>query len=136
MKAIVAIALAASVLSVGYLFSPDEVTPQGTLNTDVLFEQQFMSYLSAHQKSYSNVEEFYTRMSVFRENQEKVNTHNANPNKSFTMGLSKLSDMTQEEIDVMMGFTPKADDTPATFTSKLRDDEEPRFINWMEKGCV
>ena len=78
---------------------------------------------------------FQQRLRQFEASQQIVNAHNSDEDRTFDMEINKFSDQTADEINQLMGFVPRQSlesDQPAV----LRDIEDPRHIDWVEKGCV
>jgi len=66
-------------------------------------QEEFLSWMHAHDKSYSN-EEFASRMNVFKRNSQFINDHNA-LNKSYTLKMNQFGDLTNEEYrKIYLGF--------------------------------
>ena len=96
-------------------------------------DYQFMSFVSEEGKSYATVAEFNFRKSLFKQRVAEHETHNANPAATSTMGVNFLTDRTEAEIKMLLGF---------------RASEEPRKegvfnttnlaaeIDWVTKGAV
>ncbi len=51
-------------------------------------------------------EEGLKKLKTFQDNLKMINEHNANPNKSYTMGLNHLSDMNEEEVKAYYNIKP------------------------------
>lgn len=66
---------------------------------DALFEQ----WSNEHQKLYTNADELSARKTQFFKTFDMITAHNANPTKSYTMGLNKYADMTSEELALLSG---------------------------------
>jgi len=94
---------------------------------------EFDLWMKEHSKSYSH-REYNNRFLVFAENYKKIQQHNANPLKTFTMGMNKFGDLTHEEFKkyYLGGINPSlltAEDRQRIEAeqeqSKLRRNEKP-----------
>lgn len=61
-----------------------------------LFQQTF-------NKNYSSLEEFYKRFTIFNDNINKINTHNADPTQTFKMGQNQFTDLSPAEFKSRIG---------------------------------
>jgi len=61
-----------------------------------------MDYVTDFRKSYDSVEMFAQRKEVFKANYLIMDTHNKNPEKTWSMGLNVFSDWTQEEFEAIL----------------------------------
>lgn len=134
MKFLLALALGASLLTLYFVGQPNTIY----LSEDG-YRSEFISYMTEHQKSYSSQEEFDFRLSVFKQNLDKINAHNANPDKTHTMGLNDMADWTTEEFNQLLGFRQTgtaARDAGEIFTLDKTNLKEATPIDWREKGAV
>ncbi len=69
-----------------------------TTELDSLEEVMFYDYKVHHNKAYFNDEEHQFRFKVWKDARAKIMEHNANPERSFTMGLTHFSDLTTDEF--------------------------------------
>jgi len=98
----------------------------------------FGAYKAKFNKSYSPVEE-PIRLAAYMKTLNEINEHNKEYNEgkhTFTMGLNKHSDWTQEELDARNGFLggesyPGSDAPIRTPLTTMAD-----AIDWREKGAV
>ena len=67
---------------------------------------EFLEYLSAHGKEYTNAEEFEKRFMYFFENSRIIEEHNAKENVGFKLGHNHFSDMSEDEF-LSMYANPK-----------------------------
>ncbi|ROT73988.1 cathepsin l [Penaeus vannamei] len=96
-------------------------------------------FKAEHGRRYASVQEERYRLSVFEQNQQFIDDHNArfeNGEVTFTLQMNQFGDMTTEEIvGAMNGFTSTPGRRPAAV---LRADEEtlPKEVDWRTKGAV
>jgi len=68
----------------------------------------FSRWMKEHGKQYGSSAEFDTRLSAFKHNVELVRNHQANPKRSWEMGLTKFADLTSEEFaEQYLGYLPR-----------------------------
>ncbi|GFZ21709.1 granulin repeat cysteine protease family protein [Actinidia rufa] len=97
----------------------------------------YESWLVKYGKSYNSISENEMRFEIFKENLRFIDEHNADSNRSFTVGMNQFADLTDEEYwSTYLGF--KSSSKP-----KMSDQYEPRvgevlpdYIDWREKGAV
>ncbi|XP_056335069.1 cathepsin S, ortholog 1 [Danio aesculapii] len=100
---------------------------------------QWITWKSQHNKTYSNTREERLRRGVWEQNLQDILLHNeaaAAGLHSYTLGLNQLSDMTAEEVNDMNGLLEEDfPDVNATF-SPLSLQTLPQRVNWTEHGMV
>lgn len=69
-------------------------------------QQSFVHYAAQYNKSYGSVEEYNFRFDQFMRTDLEIETFNAKPNQTSTVGHNKFSDWTAEEYDRVMGNNP------------------------------
>ena len=79
----------------------------------------FVNYIGRYQKGYATKEEFLQRMEVFKATMRKVQEHNAKEGSSYTLGINKYADWTQEERQSILGY-------------KHQERKEGRFGSFIE----
>jgi len=96
--------------------------------------EEFTSFAKQYGKQYE-VEEMFHRFEIFAENLALVNSHNANPANTYTLGINKYSDLTSSEFAaVANGYFPA---TRKTGDVQVLDDASPNVdIDWRQKGAV
>ena len=57
----------------------------------------FLSYVAEHGKSYDSVDELHDRFAHWNAIHAEIQSFNADPNNTHTIGHNKFSDMTEEE---------------------------------------
>merc|ERR1711872_73520 len=101
-------------------------------------ELQFAKFREEYGKSYHTRSEHQRRFSIFTENLRKYEQHNKS-GASWEMGVTKFSDLTDEEFEAMhMGGykkTPVAS-TGAPVKSLASGKQLPESVDWREKGAI
>ncbi|XP_047495174.1 procathepsin L-like [Penaeus chinensis] len=96
-------------------------------------------FKAEHGRHYASVQEERYRQSVFEQNQQFIDDHNANFENgevTFTLQMNQFGDMTTEEIVAAMnGFMSTPSRRPVAV---VRADEEtlPKEVDWRSKGAV
>ena len=95
---------------------------------------EFGKFVQQHGKAYASVEEFSSRFAVFKNWLNYIETHNANPGKSYELAINKFADHTFEEFrSTYLGFR---------FQNKTRSYDHhlnapvTTAVDWRTKGCV
>lgn len=70
-------------------------------------DAHFVSFMTQYEKNYMSEDEFNMRREIFNSNVEFINKHNAE-GKSFTLGVNKFSDWTDEEYRTLLGYKKSA----------------------------
>ena len=101
--------------------------------------QKFEDFLTKYGKKYTPKEKIY-RLSIFYKSLLKVIAHNKKQS-TWTAGINKLSDMTQDEINIKYSteYPDVAPEPHPKITSrafKKTNDDPPAEINWVTKGAV
>jgi len=112
-----------------------------TLTTSTVDELDlhFNSFVTQYSKNYQNVEERTFRMTIFKEQLDIINNHNAQ-GKSWTLGVNEFSDWTHEEYKKMLGF--RSTKNHAAEFETLGDlatnckDLELKDIDWRDENRV
>lgn len=97
-------------------------------------DNEFTQYVAKYGKSYGTAEEFLFREAQFvakRALFEKINAENGN---TFTVGVNKFSDWTQEEYKKILGF--KAPPVTHVSYKKFDTTNVTATIDWRAKGAV
>ncbi|XP_063614907.1 procathepsin L-like [Penaeus indicus] len=96
-------------------------------------------FKAEHGRHYASVQEERYRQSVFEQNQQFIDDHNArfeNGEITFTLQMNQFGDMTTEEIVAAMnGFKSTPSRRPVAV---VKADEEtlPKEVDWRSKGAV
>jgi len=102
-------------------------------------EVVFQTWKSAHGKTYSTKEEEALRFAVFRQNVQKIVTHNA-AKVGWTMGLNQFADLTAEEFKARYvgGYrnVPRRQNPVATHLLRTPISALPTSVDWSAKGAV
>ncbi|MED6126648.1 hypothetical protein PIB30_080480 [Stylosanthes scabra] len=100
-------------------------------------EERHEEWMREYGKVYKDEEEKQKRFLIFKKNVEYIESFNAGGDKSYTLGINHLTDLTAEEIKGSLnGYKrPQRGSTPTPF--KYADVESvPASIDWRTKGAV
>ena len=103
----------------------------------------FDSWAANHSKSYG-AEERVHRMSAFRANLEYINAHNSQqPAPTFTLGLNRFADLTNEEYRVRYvgslldrDYRSKGRASRRITEFRYKDVDAPASVDWRQLGAV
>ncbi len=102
-------------------------------------EPNFADFVAQYRRSYFSRDEYNHRREVFRQNVDKINKMNADPEDTATYGVNEFSDWTEGEFSSIL-TVPEVDDIPEIedaepFELDL-DMTVPNTFSWMGKGVV
>jgi cathepsin L len=103
--------------------------------TELQYRQQFQDFKEKFGKVYSGAEEEEARFNIFKENVLKTELH-AKTKSSYTTGVNKFSDITQEEFEssFLGGARPIG---PSVSTSSRRSSSSlPDSVDWRDSGAI
>jgi len=97
----------------------------------------FPRYVSEFSKAYST-NEYELRKSIFDANLATILSHNANPFSTWKMGVSHLTDRTDEEFRRLLGYKwqPHTTKYQSAYVAKASDVPPPVFVDWRQKGII
>jgi C1A family cysteine protease len=93
-------------------------------------EQSFIGHMAEQGLSYATEEEYSFRLGVFQSKDYELETINANPENTFTVGHNFLSTMTEEEIKRFKGGIEEEDNREITVHS---EDNLLESVDWRSK---
>ncbi|XP_071745841.1 uncharacterized protein [Lepeophtheirus salmonis] len=103
--------------------------------------QEFESFEKEYSKSYHNRALRSLKLKVFVDNLREIEEHNANPKRTWDMGINEFSDLTDEEFESKyMGYSPMSSSaglvtrTAAPKQGNIKD--LPESVDWREKGVI
>ncbi|XP_004238129.1 low-temperature-induced cysteine proteinase-like [Solanum lycopersicum] len=113
----------------------------GAGRTDDEVMSMYESWLVEHKKVYNALGEKDKRFQIFKDNLKYIDEHNAMPEKSYKLGLTKFADLTNEEYrSVYLGTKP---DASRRLSSRQSDryapkvgDRLPESVDWVKKGVL
>jgi cathepsin L len=103
----------------------------------------FADWVRQHQKNWKvGSAEWAERKEIFAQRVIEINTHNANPKKTYTLGLNKFSASTKAEMKSLTGAVPEM--TQHHSPKQLRNQditmkavsELPESVDWREAGVM
>ncbi|XP_047495305.1 procathepsin L-like isoform X1 [Penaeus chinensis] len=102
--------------------------------------QQWHNFKAEHGRHYASPQEERYRLSVFEQNQQFIDDHNArfeNGEVTFTLQMNQFGDMTSEEFTATMnGFLNTPTRRPAGILRADDDETLPEKVDWRTKGAV
>ena len=98
-------------------------------------EREFINFITDNQRSYGTKEEYNFRLSVFEENYNKIQQHNAEGH-SYTLGITSLSDWTEYEYKQLLGYRTDLRTEKRVNTFQLVKGSEPDAIDWRDHNAV
>ncbi|CAM8935972.1 unnamed protein product [Rhodiola kirilowii] len=104
--------------------------------------EMYEAWLAKHGKSYNAIGEKDRRFEIFKDNLKFIDEHNADPEKSFTLGMNKFADLTNEEYRER--FLGVKSDARRRRVSSVRSDRYvprvgdslPESVDWRKEGAV
>lgn len=99
----------------------------------------FSEWMQTYNRSYNSPWELRYRREVYEANVERIATHNANPNSTWTMAVNKFADMTPREFkSLFVGglFRSPYSGMYTNLTLLLRSRSLPASVDWVAKGAV
>ena len=102
----------------------------------------FAEFIAQYGRSYASKDTVEERFNIFSMNYDKIQTHNANTNKTFEMGLNEFADMTVEELNSRyLSAKLRAPKRQEKAIPRLRQAHQlqadlPSTVNWNAKGMV
>lgn len=105
------------------------------------YEAAFYDHMNKYSLKFSSAKEFVKRLSVFIQNYETIEKHNADKSQTFKMGLNQFSHMTIDEWRdfVKLGAThaPFLRRAPQNLKAAPSDVKDlPASVDWTTKGAV
>ena len=84
---------------------------------------QYDAFIVEYRREDISDEEYEMRLAIFADNLKRIEEHNADPNKTYTMEINQFSDMTEEEKAQFVGEKSNAQkygNTMAQLVGKLK----------------
>jgi len=122
-------------------------------NLVVIFGEKqpiFSEWMVNHGKTYSTKQEYFYRQSIYENNVNIINKHNANTDYSWKMGVNYFTDLTKDEFKAQYasGYRKYTDTksqqskslTPSLLRHStdvsLQNNSLPTSVDWTQKGAV
>ena len=99
------------------------------------FELEYMNYLAQFGKTMNDIDEFNTRLELFKATDLDIKMINEHQN-DWTAGHNQFSDWTHEEYKQVLGLRAdysNEEDSPVVYFS---EENTPSSVNWVEAGAV
>ena len=97
MKALIGVTLLAALGAVYYSTMTSEY------DLEEMYRSEFMSFVTSYDRSYADEGEMNMRYELFKNALDEINAHNAEGH-TWTMGVTKFADWTEEEKQAVLGF--------------------------------
>jgi len=101
---------------------------------DNAVHKNFISFMSEHEKSYENDEEFLHRFSIFRDNLRKIEQMNKDSDGAI-FGVTQFSDLTDHEFKTQYLMTKLPVNNVTDFWNPPQVTA-PTTFDWRSKGAV
>lgn len=72
-------------------------------------EMDFFQFVGEYGKTYGTIEEFKFRAAIYKQKQDFVRKHNADPNETHKVKLNEFADMTNEELKKRSGYVKNSE---------------------------
>lgn len=100
------------------------------------YEMLFTQFVKQHNKEYETPTEFFHRYNIFKSNLDYILRHESNPARTFTLGMNKFGDLTNQEfVAQYLAYKPSLRSSRPTArpnnTANL-----PSSVNWVSAGAV
>eukprot|EP01028_Stygiella_incarcerata_P003366 TRINITY_DN1667_c0_g1_i1.p1 TRINITY_DN1667_c0_g1~~TRINITY_DN1667_c0_g1_i1.p1 ORF type:complete len:423 (-),score=64.89 TRINITY_DN1667_c0_g1_i1:851-2119(-) len=105
---------------------------------------EFSRFKATHMKLYGSKDEEAYRKEVFRNTLTVIDAHNANPDRTYDMGINQFSDLTKEEFKALQTLRHSQSPLIHTVPAPLGDSGNaenvrgswPSSVNWVTAGRV
>lgn len=87
--------------------------------------------MAEHKKGYTNGEEYSTRLQIYKDNLEAIESQNKK-GLSYTVAMNQFGDLTKEEAKRLMKYLPLRHKIPARPLIYRAEAE----VDWRQKGAV
>jgi len=99
-------------------------------------ELEFHKFKEAYGKRYAKADE-KLRFEVFSENLKRIENHNSNPHRSWTMKVTEFADMSPEEFrSSLSGYKRLPMSGQSFIDSSTHTKELPSSVDWREAGII
>jgi len=98
-------------------------------------DYKFMQFVTEHGRSFATKAEYEFRSNIFRQRLAQHDAHNAK-GLSWTLGVNHLTDRTDEEINVLMGYKEMPTQPHYNEMPFNASDINADGIDWRTKGAV
>ncbi|XP_060653871.1 procathepsin L-like [Drosophila nasuta] len=115
---------------------------QARITYDDVLDAEFELFKVEHEKSYDDEYEEQLRLQIFKDNKKLIDRHNkryAAGEKTYTMGVNKFTDLTQEEFKMLLLPSPNSSHSLESIDyiyNPSAKDSLPSSIDWRRSGAV
>jgi len=100
------------------------------------YQYMFTKWMTSNEKHYE-IEDFFHRYSIFKDNLNFINEHNAQ-NHSYTVGVNEFADLTSEEFgkrNTLQTNTHGSAIVHETHAHEHQNVKAPASVDWRKKQC-
>lgn len=132
------VGVAACVAVYAFTYLPQTTNLQVRGSTPMSHEDyEFFRYIAKYGKDYATKEEFDFRNSVFQSNLRHIVESNSRNDLTFSLGINKFADMTNEEFRKRLGRKKNQKLRQSTDDYTFLDEAAiPASVDWRQKGAV
>ena len=94
----------------------------------------FTRFIETHKPAYET-KEFFTKYNTFKNNLDIILAHNANPSKTFTMGVTQFADLSAEEFAARHTMKPMGASLRSKAAKKFTG-KVPASVDWRDDKTV
>ena len=99
-------------------------------------DYEFIKFVAKYGKDYATKEEFEYRSTVFQNNFRFIVETNSKNDLSYSVGLNKFADMTNEEFKKRLGRKKNQTIKKSSDDYTFIDTAIPSSVDWRTKGAV
>ena len=96
--------------------------------TQEQYQFLFTRFVDTYEKSYES-NSFFSKFNTFKNNVDLILAHNANPEKTFTMGMNQFGDLTQAEFAKLMTLGQNVHSVASSSSSSSFDEAQKLFAS-------
>jgi len=98
---------------------------------------KFQEFLTTHNKKYNTIEEYMARFNVFKNNYLRIENMASDPNKSYTIGITKFFDLTPQEFkNIYLKLDASSIDGITCGQATVKNGTVPESYDWRQHGAV
>jgi C1A family cysteine protease len=102
-----------------------------------LDELAFKKFIVEYERHYDSDAEYQHRLAIFKANVKLIRDHNARTDVTYTLGINKFADLTQEEFSQrFMGFKMPEKEGVREVHHFNASFQAPTEVDWVKKGAV
>ena len=103
--------------------------------TETQHQFLFTRFVDTYEKQYET-KDFFAKYATFKDNLATILEHNAQGDKTFTMGVTQFADMTADEFAAYSKFKPVGSTIRGKAAIKVNSFRAPAAVDWRKEGEV